>query len=279
MGEAVSGRWPCSVCGKGVGANSVLCSGCGRWVHARCSGLGKRVRRVSGFLCSVCSGGGTVRPAGSEEYVDAGDGDRLEKVRSFCYLGCVMDSRGGVSSAVTARIRSAWAKWRELAPILLKRDTPFGLKGMLYRMCVRSAMLYSSETWAVKQEDVKRLAATEMRMLRWLTGVTRADRKTNAEVRAMLDIVPIEEVMRRRRLRWYGHVERMNDEEWVKRVRDLKVEGKRPRGRPRISWARVLQEDMELTGLSQQTAHDRIRWKAALKLKPANPSRRGENGR
>ena len=38
-GEIVkTGRWPCAVCGKGVGANSIQCTDCYGWVHKRCSG-------------------------------------------------------------------------------------------------------------------------------------------------------------------------------------------------------------------------------------------------
>ena len=33
-----SGAHPCGVCGAGVGANSILCTGCRKWVHRRCSG-------------------------------------------------------------------------------------------------------------------------------------------------------------------------------------------------------------------------------------------------
>ena len=33
------GRYPCGVCGRGVGVNSILCTQCDRWCHKRCSGL------------------------------------------------------------------------------------------------------------------------------------------------------------------------------------------------------------------------------------------------
>ena len=33
------GRYPCGVCGRGVGADSVLCTACGKGCHKRCSGL------------------------------------------------------------------------------------------------------------------------------------------------------------------------------------------------------------------------------------------------
>ena len=41
-----SGRYPCGVCRKGVGVNSVYCTLCSQWVHKRCSGLKGRLRDV-----------------------------------------------------------------------------------------------------------------------------------------------------------------------------------------------------------------------------------------
>ena len=37
----------------------------------------------------------------------------LEKVDKFCYLGDMLDADGGCDSAVTARVRYAWKKFRE----------------------------------------------------------------------------------------------------------------------------------------------------------------------
>ena len=34
-----SGKYPCSVCRKGVGSNSIYCAGCSHWVHKKCSGV------------------------------------------------------------------------------------------------------------------------------------------------------------------------------------------------------------------------------------------------
>jgi len=32
-------RWPCDVCGRGVGNNSIQCTSCKKWVHRKCSGI------------------------------------------------------------------------------------------------------------------------------------------------------------------------------------------------------------------------------------------------
>ena len=50
---------PCSVCDKRVGANSVLCVGCSKWVHKRCSGVKGSLKKVEGvFRCKTHRGGG-----------------------------------------------------------------------------------------------------------------------------------------------------------------------------------------------------------------------------
>ena len=81
-------------------------------------------------------------------------------------------------------------------------------KGIIYTTCIRPAMLYGSETWSTKVEDIRKMQRGDMRMLRWMTGVSVSERKSNECVRSMLAIDDVAEVMRRNRLRWFGHVER-----------------------------------------------------------------------
>ena len=69
-------------------------------------------------------------------------------------------------------------------------------------------MVYGSETWGLKGEDLKLMERAEMRMLRWMLGIWRLEKRSNDEVRAIAGVEPIEGVLMRRRLSWYGHVER-----------------------------------------------------------------------
>jgi len=39
-------RWPCSVCGRDVGNNSIQCTSCKKWVHRKCIG-------IKGSMCKV----------------------------------------------------------------------------------------------------------------------------------------------------------------------------------------------------------------------------------
>ena len=49
------GKWLCGVCKKGVGNNSILCHGCKKWIHKRCSGVKGSLRNASqSFFCRCC---------------------------------------------------------------------------------------------------------------------------------------------------------------------------------------------------------------------------------
>ena len=61
---------------------------------------------------------------------------------------------------------------------------------------ISPAMLYGRETWSTKIEDIRKMQRSEMRMLRWMTGVSLSERKSNECVRNILAIDDIAEVMR-----------------------------------------------------------------------------------
>ena len=109
-----------------------------------------------------------------------------------------------------------------------------------------------------------------MRMIRWMCGASLndgrgEDRITDDQLRARLGLECIGEVMRRGRLRWFGHVERMVDDEWVKRVRNMDVEGRAAVGGPKMTWDRVIQNDLRAKRLNRETARDRAAWRAAIR--------------
>ena len=49
-------RWPCGVCGRGVGSNSIQCTSCHKWVDKKCSGIkGSMYKVMRSFICRGCS--------------------------------------------------------------------------------------------------------------------------------------------------------------------------------------------------------------------------------
>ena len=55
-------------------------------------------------------------------------------------------------------------------------------------------------------------------MIRWMCGISMKDRRTSEELRRL---VGVKSVIRSGRLRWYGHVMRKRDEDWVNKFMEF----------------------------------------------------------
>ena len=277
-----SSEYPCGVCSKGVGSNSIECNSCKLWIHKRCTNLKGRLKLDPTFKCKKCRGEVTA-PVIPEIGPVVIDGETIEIVKSFCYLGDLSGQRGGCYDATTARIRSAWKSFRELLPMLTCRGIALKTRGYHYNACVRSVMLYASETWPATTEDLTRLNRNDMMMIRWICGTKLTDKIPSNELRGRLGLNNIEEMLQWGRLRWYGHVLRMSPDVWPRKVLDVKVEGRMPRGRPRKTWMECVKKDMKTAGIKPELANDRFAWRRKIKpqdmTKSVQPSDTGNNAR
>ena len=71
-----------------------------------------------------------------------------------------MSASGGCKAAVTARARIGWVKFKECGELLHSKRFLLKTKGMVYRSCVRSAMLYGSDTWCLRENEMAILRRT-----------------------------------------------------------------------------------------------------------------------
>ena len=84
-------------------------------------------------------------------------------------------------------------------------------QGKLYRTVVRPALMYGAETWALKKAQEKKLEVAQMRMLRWMCGVTKRDKIRKEIIRGTTNTGEITKKVQERRLKWYGHVMRREE--------------------------------------------------------------------
>jgi len=61
--------------------------------------------------------------------VDIGVSVKLELVDKFCYVGDMMSVDGDADTAVEARIRIGWNKFRQLLPLLTNKDASLIMRG------------------------------------------------------------------------------------------------------------------------------------------------------
>ena len=122
-----TGKFPCGVCLKRVGRNSILCPACKCWVHAKCSGLKGQLAKATNLLCSQCSNGAVSDRHNEEKVMLAGS--NLEVVDKFCYLGDMLDAGGGAESSTVTRVRNGWKKFGELLPLLTTKAISLKVDG------------------------------------------------------------------------------------------------------------------------------------------------------
>ena len=149
--------------------------------------------------------------------------------------------------------------------ILCDRRISLRVKGKVYKTVVRPAMMYGAETWAVKKAQEKKLDVAEMRMLRWMSGVTKLDRIRNERIRGTTKVGEISKKVQESRLKWYGHVLRREEEYVGKRVMAMEVPGKRRRGRPKRRWMDTIGNDLSEKELSREDTQDRAKWKSLIR--------------
>ena len=80
------------------------------------------------------------------------------------------------------------------------RGASYRIKGRIYSACVQSVLIYGTETWAMKADDLRSLERTERMMVRWMCGVSLKDRKRSEDLYNLLGINCVADVVRRGRL-------------------------------------------------------------------------------
>ena len=178
------------------------------------------------------------------------NGEELKNVDHFKYLGAVIDKYGTIDRDVDLRVQVAWSSWRKLTGVLYDLKIPLRLKGKVYEAIIRPALTYGSECWVMKVTNKRKIATTEMRMLRGILVVSRRDHMRNEEIQRILHYSPIDEVMRGGRLRWFGHVQRRDANNVTRRVMELAIPDTRRRGCPKKTWHQQIKDDMTGVGVT-----------------------------
>ena len=135
---------------------------------------------------------------------------KIETVESFTYLGCNIARDQKPDSEINTRLSKAAIAFNMLRHVMWSRKT-VSIKSRLrvFRACVLPVLLYGSETWSITGQHERRIATFYMKCLRIIIGINIGDRMSNEKLLEITGQPPIENILRRNRLRWFGHVNRM----------------------------------------------------------------------
>ena len=202
-------------------------------------------------------------PAGSGQY--------------FKYLGSTLTSDSDVSEEVKIRIgaasRASWAINTILKSNILSRST----KIQAYVTIIRPIATYGCETWQLTKELERRLTVFENGILRRIYGPVRDDqtgewrRRHNVELRELSELPPITSYIPAQRLRWAGHIARMEEDHLLKQIVKGVPAGRRPVRRPRMRWSDNVRGDLMLLEQERpdewwEMAQDRGQWRLLVKV-------------
>ena len=117
----------------------------------------------------------------------------------------------------------------------------------------------------IKPSNLQRLQRNDRAMIRQICNVKPQDIVTirSNELLAQLGIEDLDLILKERRLRWYGHVERSNGA--VKTAFHIQVDGKCGPGRPKMIWKQLTERDRKKWKLSAIDPHDRHTWRSDVR--------------
>ena len=198
------------------------------------------------------------RPVNSDDRVFI-NGKPLEEVGDFKYLGSYIAT---TSRDINIRKGQAW-KALESLNVFWKSGMSRKIKTKIFRAAVEPVLLYGSETWSLKKADIRALDGVYTRMLRRVFGISWKSHTTNAVLYG--NIPPLTVTIKTRRLRFAGHVHRLEDQPAQQLLFWEPSYGKRYHGRPHKTFPKLLQEDTGL-GMNQLRTlmGDRDKWRDAL---------------
>ena len=134
------------------------------------------------------------------------DNNVVPKVYNFKFLGSIVPD---CSSDVQHRISMASQLIGRLRTIWSSKDVSIHLKTRLYGALILPIATYGSESWTTRRKEIDALLVFEMKCLRAILRITRSDRLRNTMIRKKLNISEtIEDIVLKRRLRWFGHIVR-----------------------------------------------------------------------
>lgn len=203
------------------------------------------------------------------------NGSRLEQVKEFVYLGGQISHDGKCDPDIKRRIGLTHAVFSKLSNIWNSRKLALGIKFKVFESMIIPVLMYGSECWTMRKADEQRILVAEMCWLRKILGISRLQHLRNEEIRrrAGMEVTLIDRI-KDRRLRWFGHVSRMDSNRLPYLSLHTMVEGSRSRGRPRARWRDGVMADIEERGLKRteaiSLAKDRDGWKKLVR-----PYRRG----
>ena len=179
----------------------------------------------------------------NDERSIAVDGDNLERVDRFVYLGSTMCEGGDVRREIRTRIGKASSAFNNMKKVWNSSGISQKTKLKLFNAIVMAVLLYGCESWKGLRDVELRVRRFESNCLRKIMNIRWFEHISEEQVRERSGQKTVIETIRYQRWHWYGHVLRMPEYRLPKQALNWTPEGSRRVGRPKDTWRRTIGRD------------------------------------
>ena len=156
---------------------------------------------------------------------------KIQQTPEFKYLGSIFTEDGKMDREIETRCQKANAVTYQLSPLLKYHSINMTVKRQLINSIFTPTLCYQCQTWPLSKTQERKTTTCEMKCLRKAVNVTRRDRVRNENIRSTVGTTPCIQYIEKQRIKWFGHLMRIEPHLLPSRAYNNRHSGRRARGR------------------------------------------------
>jgi len=190
-----------------------------------------------------------------------------ESVENFNYLGSILNADNKMNVEIAERIAKVNKAYYASAKLIKSKFLTKNTKIKIHKTIIRPVVTYSSVTWSLTAKDENNLRIFERQLPRKIFGPVNADNvwriRNSVEIDKLIEGADIVRFIKAQRIKWLGHIQRMDQARPARKLLVWKPMGIRPVGRPRQRWQEDVMEDLKKLEVKnwKEIAKDRRTWR------------------
>ena len=151
--------------------------------------------------------------------------------------------------------------------IIENRKTSLPTIKRIFKTYMESVLLYNSELWTMTKKLEDEIDVFQRNQVRRALKISWQDRVTNEDLYRKIGLRPVSELVKQRRIRWFGHMSRLPEDTPVRTAfKEATRIVKKPRGGQKQTWPKLMEKDLKVVNMPLDfatiNAQNRPQWRS-----------------